>query len=83
MPTSERSQINYFQYPRIPSKILKGALCGRSSVAVKPNNDEVGKIMSRHPGILHNCKGSGRATEACRPQEGLKLKSTQAPEDTW
>jgi hypothetical protein len=26
VPTSKRSQINFVQYPRIPSRILKGTL---------------------------------------------------------
>jgi hypothetical protein len=39
VPTSRRPQINYAQYPRIPSKVLKGAL--HEEVV----NDETDEIM--------------------------------------
>jgi hypothetical protein len=39
VPASKRSQVDDVQYPRIPSRILKGASCE------KVVNDETDKIM--------------------------------------
>jgi hypothetical protein len=51
VPTSKRSQIDDVQYPRIPSRILKGASNEEvvddvvAEVVVKTVNDEGGEIM--------------------------------------
>jgi hypothetical protein len=41
VPTSKRPQINNVQYPRIPSRILKGASLEKASIVVGRINDEV------------------------------------------
>jgi hypothetical protein len=43
VPTSKRPQINYAQYPRIPSKILKGV---SHEEVVNDATDEIMSILS-------------------------------------
>jgi hypothetical protein len=73
VPTSKRSQIDDAQYPRIPTRILKGA----------PNEEVVDFkcIECRDTQISYiAAKSLAEPLEVCRPQEGLKTKAPKYPE---
>jgi hypothetical protein len=76
MPTSKRPQVDDVHYLRIPSRIMKGALheevvddeSGR-------NNVDLERMECRDTQI--SCmaiRSLAEPLEACRPQEGLKMK---------
>jgi hypothetical protein len=86
VPTSKRPQINYAQYPRIPSKVLKGtsneevvddavaevAMFGTiADEAIKYVNLE--RMECRDTQISYvDAESLAGPFEACRPKKGLK-----------
>jgi hypothetical protein len=85
VPTSKRPQLDDVQYLRIPSRILKGA-----SLEEVVNHE----LWHSDVNLEHlECRDTQiscivarslvEPPKACRPQEGLKSRSAQAPGDTW
>jgi hypothetical protein len=82
MPTSKRPLSDVVPYPRIPSRILKGA--SREGVV----NDEAwqGDVNREHMECRDTqisrmaAKSLAGPPEACRPQGGLKMKAPKHPE---
>jgi hypothetical protein len=92
VPTSKRPQINDVQYPRIPSKVLKGVLSmmKKSFIVVEMNDDEACEIMLiwnvwsvETPKYPAGCKESGRATRGMPTSGRSQNTSAQAPRSTW
>jgi hypothetical protein len=74
LTTSKRPQINNVQYPRIPSRILKGA-SHKEVVNIEAKHSDVNldRVECRDTQI--SCiaaKSLAEPLEACRPKEGLK-----------